>query len=826
MRLILRWLLRILTGSAALAAIAISVGWYLVAGSLPDYDAALEFEGLDGSVEIVRDANAVPHIRAETEADTFFALGLVHAQDRLWQMEIARRNAQGRLSTLFGERTVPLDRLSKTLDIYGYAQRAVEYQTPETRAALESYAAGVNAWIRHVNQEALGRGAPEFYLYGDGLTPWVPADSIAILKMMALRLSGGASNEVRRARLQLALGAERLRDILPDYPAPASTTPERASMRDHGWRFAEAGPEPAADPLLAALGPAPWEGFAGASNAWAVDASRSAARRPLLANDPHLWLSAPSVWYLADLEAPSLSAIGGTLVGTPVVLVGHNGRLGWGLTTANVDDQDIFIEQLNPDAPDEYRTPEGWERFETRRIRIDVADGPPVIEEVRTTRHGPVLAPDQFQVGRVTPEGHVAALSWTALRDEDRGMSALMALMRAGSVDSAVDAASMALAPAQMVTLADRNGVAMVVAGAIPNRNPASPAQGRIPAPGWRAENDWLGLRPPLLNPRVIRPPEGAVANANNRITDAPYPGHIAFDWAAPYRIQRIEKELAARRFHSRDSFVALQGDTVSEMARSVLPLIAREHWWREGEGRKAGLRGEALALLADWTGDMDQHSPEPLIFMEWMRQLTWRLAGDELGQLFPLIEGPRPLFVERVFRDIEGAGIWCDVDKTPEPESCAEMASRALDDALERLSRDYGAELAGWRWGEAHVAVHRHTPFGYAGALGAFFNIEHETSGGNHTLMRGLSSGRGETPFRNIHASGLRVVLDFADLDRSLMMIATGQSGHPFSRWYDHLAEAWARGEMIPMSRSPEDARAGAAGIMRLRPVPGGQGG
>jgi len=822
MRRLMRWLIFGFLGLVGLGALVGAFGWYLVARSLPDYEGTLDMAGLERPVTITRDANAVPHIRAETDADAFFALGVVHAQDRLWQMELSRRAAQGRLSEFFGSRTVPLDRLVKTLDIYGHALAAVEHQTPEARAALEAYAAGVNAWIRHVHHEALGRGAPEFFLYGAGLTPWVPADSIAILKMMALRLSNAAANEVRRARLQLGLEPERLADILPDYPSPAVTTPKRFSAFFPGARFAM---RPAAepDPMLEALGPAARPELAGASNAWAVDGSRSATRRPLLANDPHLWLSAPSIWYLADLGAPSLSAIGGTLVGTPAVLIGHNGRVGWGLTTANIDDQDLYVERVNPADAREYLTPHGWRPFETRRIRIDVDGAGPVVEEVRMTRHGPVLPEAQWGVGAVTPEGHVAALRWTALTERNTSVSALIALMRAGSVDSAVSAAELAVAPAQVVTLADRNGVAMVVAGAVPERDPESPSQGRLPSPGWSSKNDWLGLAEPLLNPRVIRPPEGAVANANNRLTNAPYPGHLSFDWAPPYRIRRIEKELASRRFHSRDSFAALQGDTVSEMARSVLPLIARDLWWRSGEAEGDRLRAEAVGLLADWTGEMDQHSPEPLIFMEWMRQLTRRLAADEMGGLFPLVAGPRPLFVERVYRDIEGAAIWCDIDKTPEEESCAAIAELALDDALARLAQDYGPELAGWRWGAAHRAVHRHTPFGYAGPLGFLFNIEQETSGGNETLRRGLSSGTGDRPFDNIHASGLRMVLDFADLDRSLMMIATGQSGHPLSRWYDNLAEPWARDDMIPMSRSDEDARTGAAGVMRLLPAQGG---
>ncbi|MGR3715205.1 MAG: penicillin acylase family protein [Thermohalobaculum sp.] len=823
MSVILRWLLRIFAAAMIGLAIGAALGWYQASRSLPDYGAKLLLAGLDGEVRITRDANAVPHIRATTDRDAFFAMGLVHAQDRLWQMELSRRAAQGTLSALFGERTVELDRLIKTLDLYGLASRSLRVQTPETQAALAAYSQGVNAWIRHVNEQALGRGAPELFLFGGGLSPWTPADSLAILKMMALRLSGGARREVLRGRFLLNLPAAKVADILPDDPNPAVTTPQRFSDLFpgvfSGVRFAAA--EPARDdPVMDLLGPPVRPGMAGASNAWAVDGTRSSGGKPLLANDPHLWLSAPGVWYLMDVGGPGIAVIGGTLPGTPVVLVGRNRDLGWGIATTNADDQDLYIEKVNPDDPSQYLTPEGWRAFETRPIRIEISGRPALTELVRRSRHGPVLSGNQFGARAVTPEGHVAALRWTALEPEDRTMSAALHLMLATGIDDALSASEMALAPAQNIVLADRTGVAMVVAGAIPARNAASPSQGRIPSPGWLAENDWLGIRPAILNPRVIRPASGAVANANNRITDAPYPNHISFDWGYPYRIRRLEKELSGRAYHSREGFVALQNDAVSEMARSILPLIARDLWWRqEAGGGDDERRRQALEMLARWNGDMDRHSPEPLIFSEWMRMLTRRLAADELGPLLGDVEGPRPLFVERVFRDIDGAGSWCDVNKTPEIEGCPEMAALALDDALASLARDYGANIEGWRWGAAHVAVHKHTPLGLFGALAPFFNISNETSGGDFTLLRGRSPGRGAKPFRNVHAAGLRVVYDFADPDGSVMMIATGQSGHPFSRWYDHLTGLWARGDMIPMSMNDADAAAGAVGVMILRP-------
>ncbi len=827
MNRILRWLLRGFLVLAGLAGVAVAILWTLLMGSLPEYDGEVVVEGLDAPVEVLRDANAVPHIRSETAHDMWFALGMVHAQDRLWQMEVARRSAQGRLSALFGPRTLGLDRLVRRLDLYGHARRAVAHQTPEARAALEAYAAGVNAWIRHVDANSLGRGAPEFFLFGRGFEPWTAADSLGILKSMALRLTAAARHEIRRARFQLALPPERVADILPDDPTPAElTAPWREALFPGALfpaaRFAEteAGPAPAPDPLLEALGPATDPRLAGASNAWAVDGTRSSSRAPLLANDPHLWLSAPSVWYLADVAGGGLRGIGGTLPGVPAILSGHNGRLGWGLTTANVDDQDLFIERLNPDNPAQYLTPEGWRDFEARRIRIEIAGEAPLVETVLATRHGPVLDDDMLGVDAVTPEGHVAALAWTALKDEDRGYSALLELLRGTRVADGLAAAEGVSVPAQAVVLADGEEIGLVLAGEVPLRPEQSAVRGRLPAPGWTGEHDWLGRLAPERLPRIVAPAEGALATANARLTDAPYPEHLSHDWDAPYRIRRILKELSGRRFHSRDSFVALQSDSVSGMARAVLPLIARDLWWRDGTGPVPEPRRIALERLADWTGEMDQHSPEPLIFAEWMRQLTRRLAADELGALIDEVAGPQPLFVERVFRDIDGADIWCDIDKTPERETCPEIAASALDAALARLAAEQGADIAGWRWGSVHRAVHRHMPLGFAGPLGLLVNIEQETSGGDYTIMRGATPGRGRRPFENAHASGLRIVIDFADLDRSSMMISTGQSGHPLSRWYDHLAEPWARGDMIPMSTSETDAVSGGVGVMRLIPA------
>ncbi|MFN3614806.1 MAG: penicillin acylase family protein, partial [Rubrimonas sp.] len=575
------------------------------------------------------------------------------------------------------------------------------------------------------------------------------------------------------------------------------------------------------------LSPFAAAGFGGASNAWAVDASRSAAGAPLLATDPHLWLSAPGVWHLARMTSPGFDVIGATLPGVPAVVIGRNRDFGWGLTTAMVDDQDLYIERLNPDDPNEYLAPEGWTPFQTRAERIAVAGRPAETITLRWSRHGPIIEPGgDLDFSAVTPPGHVVALAWTALTAEDRSIEAVLGLMRARTIEQGAAALRRHLAPAQNVIMADADGVGMVTAGAIPLRREDSRSRGRTPSVGWLVENDWIGFMDPDETPRAIRPESGAVANANNRTTSAPFPRHVSFEWEAPYRIRRIETRLNDRPFHTRDSFMEMQNDPVSDMARGVLPLIAREMWWgdrrsdAESDGPQAQRREAALALLADWNGAMTQHDPEPLIFSAWMRHLTRRLAEDELGPLFPLIAGQRPLFVERVFRDIDGAGRWCNVVKTDQTETCADMARWALDDALDELTRTYGDGPAGWRWGQAHRAIHAHTPLGLIAPLRPFVNIEHESGGGDFAIMAAGTPGRGPRPDLNVMTAGFRAVYDFADLDRSMFVIATGQSGHPLSRHYDDLNALWRRGDYIPMSLNPEDARAGARGITRLTPA------
>jgi penicillin amidase len=819
MLLAFRWLLRLFTGLVVLLLLVGVGAWYFLSRSIPDYDATHRVAGLSGPVEIVRNNANVPHIFGATDRDVFFGLGFAHAQDRLWQMTLLRRTAQGRLSETFGPRTARIDELMRRLDLYGLAIEAVDAQDAATREALEGYAAGVNAWIAQVNAGALGRGAPEFFLFPPDIAVWQPADSLAIIKLMGVQLSAHLEAEVLRARVSLALSPARTRDILPDDPSEGvAALPDYAALVP--------GVAPAAAPLRITadrLSPFARLPLAGASNAWAAAPKRAAAGGTLLANDPHLGFTAPAIWYLARLELASGGVIGGTIPGMPVVLVGRSAHLGWGLTSSYLDDQDVFIEKLNPDNPEQYLAPEGWVPFETRRSIVTVKDADPVTLTLRWTANGPVLPGSHYDLASITPPGHVTALRWTLLDPGDTSMSAAVGIMRARSVAEGIAAGEGFVAPSQHLTLADAEGVAIVLLGRMPRRDAAHQSEGRLPAPGWLAENRWQGSFPYADNPRVVNPDGGILGNTNNKMADGAFPRHVSHLYGDTQRIQRWLRLMQLREVHTRESFIEAQLDTVSPTARALLPLFGAELWFTGDpapEGTPERRRQQALALLAEWNGEMNEHLPEPLIYMAWLRALHQRLIRDELGPLADDFSHPDPVFIERVFRNADGAGAWCDVIQSSAVETCPDIARAALDEALIRLGERYGPAPESWRWGDAHQATHDHTVLGEVPILRHLVNIRQSTSGGDHTLLRGRTGGSEPDPFLNVHGAGYRGVYDFADPDSSVFILSTGQSGHPLSRHYDDLGELWRRGEYIPMSLDPALARAGAVGVTRLEPA------
>ena len=813
-----KWLVGITTSLLVLSAAALFFVYYLTSRSLPDYDKTLEVAGITAPVRIVRDTANVPHIFGEQDADVFFGLGYVHAQDRLWQMLMLRRTVQGRLSELFGERTVAIDKLLRRLDLYTAAVKSVGDQSPEALAALQAYSDGVNARIQEINESALGRGAPEMFLFPSDVPPWTPADSLAVIKVMAVELSGHLEAEVLRARTSLLLPEERVADILPDVPGTGVTAlPDYAALFPEVPAYADAAPM-----LDDPLSPFNRRAFAGASNVFAAAPFRSARNGALFANDPHLGFAAPGTWYLARLELEEQGVIGGTIPGLPAILLGRSDTTGWGLTSAYLDDQDVYIERLNPENPNEYLTSDGYVPFQTKPSIIKVAEAPSVTIELKWTNNGPVLPPDHYALGTITPSGHVTSLAWTAFDENDTSYTAAYNLMRAKTVKGMVKAAEAYVTPPQNMMVTDGESIAFKTIGAMPRRDSRHQSQGRMPTQGWRLENQWRGVFPYSSNPEFQNPTSGILGNTNNKSVERPFPLHVSYEWGDTQRILRWQDLMQGRAIHTRESFIEAQLDSVSMTARTLLPLLGADLWYTGAaapEGTPERLRQRALELLANWNGEMNEHLPEPLIYSAWIRAVQDRLIRDDLGPLAREFTHVEPLFIERVYRDIDGAASWCDVVQSAGTETCSDIARLALDDALVWITDRYGDALESLRWGDLHQATHDHPILGKAPFLRYFVNIRQSTSGGDNTLQRGRILGSGDNPYLNVHGAGYRGVYDFADPDSSVFITATGQSGHPLSRHYDDLGELWRRGEYVPMSLDPQLAGAGATGVTVLTP-------
>ncbi|WBU65514.1 penicillin acylase family protein [Paracoccus aerodenitrificans] len=809
-----RWTLRLTIALIVLLVLATLLVWYFAMRSLPDYNADYVVPGIGAEVEIVRSTENVPHIFSESDRDTFFALGLAHAQDRLFQMTVLRRAAQGRLSEIYGERTFAADDLARRLGFARMAREAVAAQDERTQEALRAYADGVNEWIAIVNREALGRGAPEFFLVPDDIAFWQPADSLAILKLYAAATSRQLPAEILRAQLSL-VAPERGQDLVAGLGEPAM--PGYASLFP-GGRIPGSAPAYIPEwPLNLAGYLVPFSGLSGSS--LAADAERTTAGEPLMANDPQAALTLPSLWYLARLDLRSGDVIGATIPGIPAVFSGRSAQLAWGLVPAQADDTDIHIEEIQPGDVNRYRGPNGWQDFTVRKEIIQIRDAPDRAITLRETENGPLLPGAAFGLASVTPAGFAASVSWTGQASNDTTLSALIGIMSATDRRAAIEAAQGWVAPAMRITLADHDGIAQPLAGLLPQRDPQHATLGRMPTPGWIPANRWQGLAP-------AEAPDGT-ANGLSFATGAlPLPQGampLGFDGDEILREGRLSRLLSQREVYSRDSFIDTQLDIVSPAARSLLPLIGADLWFT-GEPAAPGTperqRQDALELLAQWDGAMSEHLPEPLIYAAWLAALQDRLIRDDLGPLADRITQLQPGFIERVYRNRGGAAGWCDIRQSASVETCSTLSRQALDAAILELTERYGPDVTSWRWGDAHEAVQIHPALSPVPRLGWIASLRQSLSGGDTTLARAPLVGTGKQPFRPVLASAYRGVYDLADPDSSVFIIASGQSGHPFSRHYDDLAVRWRRGEYITMSLDPQLARAAATGTTRLIPA------
>ena len=784
-------------GLLALAGLALAM---LASSTFPASSGERRVPGISAPVAIDRDAKGIPTIRAATPEDAFFGLGYAHAQDRLWQMEFQRRIGSGRLAEILGPSLVETDRFLRTVGFRRAAEAGWPALSPVTHRVLEAYAAGANAFL------AAERARPvEFRLLRIGAEPFTPIDSLTWAKMMAWDLGANARDEIRRSRLTAALGPERARALFPEVPA------EPTILRDEEWQAAAPaalGGAPAATPSRAAsrrwqrldaafslLDPLGFGGEELGSNSWVVAGSRTASGKPLLANDPHLGLRAPSVWYLARLEAPGLSVAGATLPGVPGVIIGHNARIAWGLTSVDPDVEDLYLEETDAKDASRYRHAGAWQKFETRTETIPVRGGSDVVLEVRSSVHGPIVS-DVMEGAAAL--GKPVALRWTGLDAGDTTPEAFLGIDRAASWSDFLAAAAHLTVPAQNLVYADVDGhIGYTATGRIPIR---PRADGLLPVSG-AGDDDWAGFIPIERLPRALDPSRGFVVTANNRVVSDRYPWTFTRDWPEPYRADRITKCILASPRLDADGMRAIQLDRHSEQADDLVPLLLDTKPADPASAR-------ALELLRSWNRDSAPDSAPAAIYAAWYTALS-AMPEDEAGDA-PLGAVRSRFLIESLRANAD----WCDDVRTPARETCADLKAATLSRAVADLEKRFGPDPSAWRWEKLHRARFPHGVLDKVGWLRPFFSLEIGQGGDASTVNVG--GYRRDGSYVMTDGPSYRQIVDLADLSRSVFVHTTGQSGNVFSGHYRDLLPLWRDGRYLPMSGAPPESS------LRLVPSPG----
>lgn len=767
-------LLFVLGGAIAAAALSIT---YAVWRTFPGSDASVRVSGHAAPIAIDFDAHGVPTIRAQSIPDAMFGLGYAHARDRLWQMEFERRVGSGRLAEVLGKSLVPTDAFLRTVGFRASAEAAWHSLSPSAQGLLEAYAAGVNAFVASSSARPI-----EFRLLRVDPEPWQPVDSLVWAKMMAWDLAGNARDEIRRARFAAAVGPERASELLPLAAAepPILTAEEWTPLASSLASPSVSGPTP----------PGPWPalgetfdrlaslGFGGealGSNSWVLAGSRTASRLPILANDPHLGLRTPSVWYLAAIQSPGYSVTGATLPGIPGVIIGHNNRIAWGLTSIEPDVQDLFVEEVDPRDRTRYRHRGEWKTFSTREETIRVRAGRDVALTVRGSVHGPVVT-DVF--GGAESLGAAVALRWAGLDDGDRTAESFFAIGTARNWTEFLQAASLLRTPPQNLLYADVEGhIGYAAAGAMPIRPRAN---GLLPVSG-AGDDDWTGMIPFARLPRVLDPPKGYLVTANNRLVAGPAGDAFGLTWAEPYRAKRIAEAIEQKPRMSAEDVLALQLDRRSGQAEELLPLLL------DTAPRDARSR-DALERLRGWNREMAPESVPASIYAAWFVELA-KMPQDELGQI------PRGRTRGRfLIRALSGESAWCDDVRTPKKESCAEFKAAALQDAVAFLAKTLGPDPSRWRWERLHHALLPHDVFGTVWGVRRLFGLEVGQGGDGSTVNVGAFSQDGA--FEMTDGPSYRQVVDLAGVAKSRFVHTTGQAGNVFAAGYRDLLPLWRAGE------------------------------
>jgi penicillin amidase len=781
---ILRWAAVVVAGLL----VALALLFYgLARRAWPEVEGRLTVPGLAAPVEIVRVEPGVPHLYAHSAHDLFFAQGYVHAQDRLWQMELNLYVGRGELGALFGEAAVDLDKVMRIFGIVQAAEADWKILSPDTRAALSAYADGVNAYL----DAHKGRLPIEFTILGVEPRRWTPVDSLAWGKLMALNLSLNYSFEILRTHLITKLGQPSAQRLLSPYPAsdPVIVPPALRAFAELPIRRPPR-TELVALPSFSRLsgaGAPPW-----GSNGWVVGGSRTASGRPILANDTHLGLQMPSVWYQVGLHGGGYDEVGFSFPGMPYVVLGHNRRIAWGITNLCADVEDFYLEKLDdPVHPRRYLFRGAWRALTVRREEIAVKGKPNVTLEVRETHHGPLLN-DAIPELKGSPP---MALRWPALGGT-KLIDALAALNRAGDWASFHRALADWDTPAVNFVYADVDGhIAYQSTARTPIR--AKGHQGLVPVPGWDGLSEWQGFIPYEEMPKLVDPPSGFIVTANNKVVGDDYPYFLAYDMADPYRARYLTKLLSAGKGFTREGMRKIQAETQGLPAAEIRPSLLAVPPAGDRERK-------ALDLVRGWDLRYEPESVGASIFETWYWYFLGDVLGDELGKDV-LVEyrtvglSQVPSIVDLLKRPDDPL---FDDKRTPAVEHRDDIIRRSLTRAVALLAKRYGDDPAGWTYGRLHSVTLVHSPLGASGIapLEKLFNSKTFPARGTSFTVDAAAADMTH-PFAVNFGTSQRMIVDLADLEASTWVNSTGQDAQLFHRHREDQIPKWEAIEGYPMT-------------------------
>ena len=819
--------------------------WIIAGRTVPPLNGERRVPGLRAPVEVLFDSWGVPHVYARDSDDAWLVAGYLQARERLWKMELYRRAASGRLSEIFGERTLPTDRRFLALGLRTAAAVEWAQSTPPVRASLERHAAGVNAVIQQLTKYTK---PVEFQLLGIDPAPWTPIDSLSISKLMAWRLAENRHGELVRGALARRLGSQEAARLLGP---PTSWAPTVLEIGELGTTASPAAPvttpapsapapaQPVAPKTTALLfDPSTLRPFdsrgmpdglewldetarPGGSNSWVVAGTRTATGRPLLANDPHLGIEMPSIWYEMHLVATDLDVAGATIPGAPFVIIGHNATIAWGLTNTGADVQDFYVEDVDFTSR-RYLYNNQWLPLEVQIVNIGVRGrDKPEVYRIFKTRHGPLIAtereweePPVFSAADGHPTDRPLALRWDALTvGESAG--AFLGINRAANWDDFLDAVRRFGAPSQNFVYADTVGnIGYAMSGALPIR---AQGDGSMPAPGWTGTYEWIGRVPPERLPARLNPPSGEFVTANGEV-DRGWPD-MTHDWAAPFRTRRIVDLLGTRAGLDTAAFEQMQADVRGEGAAMIMRALA--HAAKSQAGQKADADGQAaLQMLQKWDCRFDGR-PVVSLYHAFERALWQRTFGDELEgalfqQLFEYGLDERYTGIYAILDD-PASPWWDDIATVDVHETRDDIMVLAASDAMLNLRLQFG-DRSNWNWDRLHAAEFAHSLSGGGALLAMVFNRGPVPLAGSTTSVS-KTAVNARKPYGVTDISSYRQIIEPGAWDRTLAINTTGQSGHVRSPHYFDQNAMWAAGRYrsFPFSRVAVDR--GSVGRLLLTP-------